>query len=255
MTEPNVGRLYLHGKDLGEVRMSFAAPVVRGSTPDEDRLGHFSVTAHIPVNTATLRLINQIRVSKVCGYDPQRLLEYKPETLAEWASRQGWPDRGINIQHQRIPHLFPGEKIEMMPYPEVDFGQCEARIVTSMTRKRAPTFHHYEMGASSFREALEKNARFDAYLAQRRAACEAVFNRYLFNAMLDIYVTKSPRDARIQRLLSSRDPRQRKRGKRLGRHRPLWPAVVYPAKVEDDLTRWHNTKIGEPYDPANYRKD
>lgn len=208
-----------------------------------------------------------IEVIAICGYDPQLLLEdkrspwrrfYAPDWTTHpdddfslmmprestWGTVTGrWRSRGPEAQ--RIPVLPPGDRIE---FTSVDYAAIEAR-----TFRKANLGYQYQMGGRSFREAIEANARFEQAMSQHRAMLKAQIDARVFEAMLSVYASVSPVDDRIARLLGSRDPRQRKRGKRLwseGKRAPTW-------KVErhDHLKDWCDTALGEPYDPAKYQKD
>jgi len=247
-------------------------------------LGHAQGVVEVGGYRAEIRIpeadVQRIRIMAVCGYDPQRLLPYRPETIAEWASRQGWHSGGVFtgrwtgrildhehvIPRDRIPHLYPGDEIKMMPYDEIDYGPLEERAF-SLMRPRKPTFlHHYTMGATTFREAMERNARFEPLLRQQQALLEATVQQRIFSAVLSLYVESPRRAERISRLITSRDPRQRKRGNRLRKaarivepHKSLtafWKNTLdEPYEPRESLAAFWNKNLGEPYDPARYRKD
>lgn len=171
--------------------------------------------------------------------------EKKTQSVLEWAKENG-------TITGRIPLLPPGDEIRLIP-----LDGAEA-IVPRFPRGRAYFPDLIRNKPIDLRHERKKNFHVDMALVGARD-----FTRAMRRVSLAVYYGN-----RIATLLTSDDPRQRKRGARLRQQRSDrllagwtdWTGIEervlsWYDPPETDLRKFYNAQLGEPYDPERYRKD
>lgn len=239
---------------LGTGRLVFEPPLRR---PDTD----FGQARFRASGKTTPEVMLLLRLIYVCGYNPQRLLTDQRSSLRRFADgvtlgEPYMPGDEISLMRKReptfatggrIPHLFPGTKLEMLPAvlprgeailpnpPWDPFGTRTGRFrreprmrtfstpvntskVAELVRNRLRrAMNEPPVFAANLTFAAEGAARFSAALQKVQDQIQAYQERVMLFAIHAGYAEGPPfaREHRIARLLLSRDPRQRKRGNRL----------------------------------------
>jgi hypothetical protein len=211
-------------------------------------------------------------IERICGYNPQRLLQYNPESTLEWALRNRFFYSGGTLtgrwRKDWTPHLHPFPRQEEVVIPH-DIGKTlRDRLHAKM---KLPMYLLYAReGTQSFVEAVQQmeysTERAKAAMGQFRTGATWLEEWSLLGLM------KRKQAERVRYLLTG-DKRQKKRGKRLLAAfrktltgRPIkWHWPLDETELLDDADRvnlsrprlssiW-NTELGTPYNPDRYHKD
>lgn len=178
------------------------------------------INAMFAVAIDTLRL----DVEMVCGYDPQLLLADHRSALVKLCESWRIPDLS-QFPGYRIPHLFPGTKLELLPY--VDSPRRESEEEPTRAGLYIRTFPIQitvsKPSAKAMRLIEEALERYDTSIRAYREGFYATalgvpYEPRPWHTMIPDRVRE-----RLIRLLRSDDPRQVKRGHRtLLRERRRW---------------------------------
>lgn len=176
--------------------------------------------------------IEKTLTMQIIGYDPQRLL---PAPAKQHIGVEAWARDHRILGPGRL--YFDGGFIKPRTLGKTETGaiQYDEEIMDALVNKHVIQIKVVDKASASFRQ-------FDKQL------------RHMQNV---VYYGE-----RIANLLASKDPRQRKRGRRLRdqRNPAIFQARVDVQKFRETvdgakLKAFWNTQLGEPYDPSRYRKD
>lgn len=247
-----------------------------------ERMNYYPILKYDPQ-----RLLADHRSSfaKMIGADHLGVTEWAKQAAADF-HHGGLLNPAKMYPHQRDAAAFYESNPEMFiplwgPRPErrYFFPLADVEPIDppcDLMRRRKPSFQFkmYTMGAKSFQQAMEK-ANIAAQDMDRRMRLLMVQKGRVWDEIMfgEIDLTRPEpdftRERFISNLLGSRDPRRVKRGRRMykewtARRRAKatlkWSKLEFDDHLldtmqEPDLRRWYNTQLGEPYDPARYRKD